>query len=211
MKSHTIRPTQTQFGFIIDDEIVIAKGNNYNTIAIHLNKGPKKAEEYINYSIDGRSFQDVNPSEIMCNERLYIDINFSFNEPYIRGFIANFLESDLDYIQKEGISDILGIFSLSDMCSIKRKNSTQDIEDYLKQVFGDFWSKYVPSYIQQYCGIQLFKKKIYLDTYDRTFGIDLSDIPLKDEFDQLIKANVDKIKQILFPNNIPEDLKYSIY
>ncbi len=208
MKTHTIRPTQTQFGFIVDDEIILSPGNAF---AIHLNKGPKKPEDYKDYLIAGRSFQDVDPSEVMCNEHLYIDVEFSDNhEPYIRGFIANFLESDLDNIKYNSTS-AHGVFSNSSTCYINQSTTSKHIEKYLKTIFGCYWFHMFPSKMKEYHGVQLFKKRIYLDSYDNTFGIDLSDIPLKDEFDQLIKANANKIKRILFPNEIPEDLNYSVY
>ena len=217
MKTHTIRPTQRQFGFVIDDEIIIFKDCD-TTKVIHLNKGPKKPEDYKDYSLidpwglyDRGSYYctEYNLNESIYNEHICVKIIIKDKIYYMKGIIPNFFESDLDNIYNNS-GRTFGVFS-SGVKYIKRKKSTQDIGKYLESVFGSNWSNVFPKKVQEYYGVELFEKRIYLNPHDMKFAIDLTDITLKDKFNELIKSNIDKIKEILFSNDIPNDPKYSTY
>ena len=203
MKAHSIRPTKDDFGFIIDDEIAIHR-NKYGTYVIHLNKGPKKPEDYKDYQIPDRYTAEewIDARDVIINERVCIDIVFLYNTFYMRGFIINILESDLDIIPKCDIEYPGEIIVYKKMGDIKK---------YLKSIFGTCFSNEPSTRIIEIYGLQLFEKEIYANSSSKKFWLDLSDITLKDDFDQLIKANVDKIKEILFPNDIPKDTKHTHY
>lgn len=205
MRTHTIRPSQGQVGFIIDDEFFI-KFRCHQIHLICLNKGPKKPEEYKNYMIPVRNFKRYSykmlSENIMCNEHIYIDIVSEYHEIYMRGFVTNILESDLN---------IIPIDLHIDNRITRIEQNTENINEYMESIFGECYRDMFRDKFYKTYGVKLFEKNIRLNSYNSTFTIDLSNVPLKDEFDQLIKANVDKIKRILFPNEIPNDRNYSIY
>ena len=60
-----------------------------------------------------------------------------------------------------------------------------------------------PYEIQDCYGIRLFQRRIHLNLSNKTFAVDLSNVKLKDEFYELIKDNVDKIKKMLFTSDTP--------
>ena len=209
MKTHTIKLINSGFGFIIDDKIVATGDRSDTTFVILLNSGPKKEEEYVEYIIrdDINKFNYIRSfsNNIICNEHICIEIiGENYNEIYMKGFIINVLKSDLDIIQKMDLSSSYRI--------VKKENLTRGYtKRYLISVFGQKWFNLHYYEFKDLCGVQLFKKEIYLNLFDGTFAIDLSDIDLKDEFEQLIKENRNKIKNILIPNDIPLNPKYSIY
>lgn len=212
MESHTIRQTKPELGFIADNKMAIVHNCN-RTMAFHFNKGPKKVEEYPSFLIrdSGKYWVEYyNTKDIICNEHIYIQIAISKEHgAFMRGFISNFLESDLENIEFSAtFPDLIRVVSDTVFLFMDKIDSTENTKEYLKSIFGKNYSEMFPYEIQDCYGIRLFQRKIHLNLFDKTFGVDLSNITLKDEFNELIKANVDRIKNMLFQTNIPGDGNY---